>query len=114
MYSTSGSVSDWNSDGVPDILVSGIGAPALLISETGKWSYKASEMGIPDYPNRTTSWGAAFFDMDIDGDDDIWMATGPIFFPENDGSFPNAEKQTDGIFLYENGAFTEASWADIS
>ena len=36
----------------------------------------------------------------------------PFFFPENDGSFPNAEKQTDGIFLYENGAFTEASWAD--
>ena len=60
MYSTSGSVSDWNSDGVPDILVSGIGAPALLISENGKWSNKASEMGISENPNRTTSWGPLF------------------------------------------------------
>ena len=111
MYGTSGSVSDWNSDGIPDILVSGIGAPALLISDNGKWSDKAAEMGIPKDPNRTTSWGAAVVDMDNDGDDDIWMATGPIFFPENDGSFPNAGKQTDGLFIYENGQFSEASWA---
>jgi enediyne biosynthesis protein E4 len=110
-YGTGVSAGDWNKDGVPDILVSGIGDPVILMSGDGEWSNKVVEMGLLSTPERTTTWGSSVMDFDNDGDEDLWMAAGPIFYPENDGMLPNAAKQMDGIFVFENGAFVSPPWA---
>lgn len=103
-------VGDLNEDGVPDLLISDLGALHLMESaDNGSWVQTAlSRALLPDVTiSQLTAWGNELVDMDNDGDLDAVALFGPTM---NEDTGPgNPGEQPDGLWLQqEDGAF-EAS-----
>lgn len=75
-----GGVGDSNGDGQPDMLITDVGMPHLMINDGQSAFYEAtlSALALTPSPQRMSSWGAAFVDLDLDGDDDIGVAFGEV------------------------------------
>lgn len=74
-------VGDYDADGTPDIFVTDIGNPALLMGDSsGAWSDAAlaRQIDIAFTSERQTAWGAAPIDLDLDRRVDIAYVHGAL------------------------------------
>lgn len=80
MYTMGAGVGDSNGDGAPDLLLTDIGTPRLLLNEGDGSFFDASltRLNVEPAPDRLTSWGSAFVDLDLDGDEDAVVAYGAL------------------------------------
>ena len=111
-YAMGASISDVDGDGQQDLYVTDIGGPDLMLHG---WIEAAASYGV-DVPagDRLTSWGTAFVDLDLDGDDDLATVFGPL---ENGGADlsplgiadEDAAQQKDLILVRDGDSFTEAT-----
>ncbi len=97
---------DYDRDGDLDYFYTDIGPPLLLQNQGGSFVERTSEAGVDigfygDDPLWT--WGTNFFDADLDGYLDLFVAAGHLYGPDND-----YRVQPD-LFYWNNGdgTFTE-------
>ncbi len=86
-YGMGASVADYDGDTFPDLLLTGWGKMMLFHNNGGKYFAEVTESVIPDanqqeYPDWSTS--ALFFDVDVDGDLDIYVANYVSWTPTED------------------------------
>ncbi|WP_026953370.1 VCBS repeat-containing protein [Algoriphagus mannitolivorans] len=92
-YGPALAVGDVNGDGLEDLIVgssSGQNPQVFLQSATGTFSQKEL---IPGYPNSFEESGILLFDLDNDGDQDLYLVSGSAEFA------PNSVEYADRIFL---------------
>jgi hypothetical protein len=81
VYGMGGGTGDADGDGSPDLTVTNVGAPVLLVND-GDGAFvdatRARGAYIAPSPTTMTSWGTAFADVDRDGDDDIVISYGGL------------------------------------
>jgi len=114
-------VGEANGDGRPDLFVTDLAGPDLLLSSPEGF-YEASAAtgaGIELAEDRLASWGTAFVDLDLDGDQDLPVIFGPLF-PHGDPDglvdlgeqysdwIDNAE-QRDALLLRDGEGFVEVA-----
>jgi len=98
MASMGTGVGDIDEDGLPDLVISNWGAPAMLLSGGGAWYDAALSRGVVDTPSASVGWGTDVADIDNDGDLDIYMVFGHIPGAD-DPARENARRQPDKLFL---------------
>lgn len=115
-------VGDPDGDGDPDLFITNLGPPRFLLN-TGDGAFAdagaATGITVPDSPEHDASWAAAFFDPDLDGDEDLAVTFGQLNAPgtlmaewleeHEEVDFENAPEQPD--VLLENGG---VEWADVA
>lgn len=109
-------IGDYNADGLWDLAMSDNGPNMLLLNQGGTYLEVAAAAGVdrplvPGTSNGQIGWGLTFFDADLDGMTDLYVAT---------GAMSSSTAQPNPLFL-NNGdlptcTFTEAigSGADDS
>jgi hypothetical protein len=82
MFAMGAAVGDANDDGHPDLFLTDLAGPDLLLS-VGDGSYYEASMAtgatVPVAEDHLASWGTAFVDLDRDGHEDLPMVFGPLF-----------------------------------
>lgn len=81
IYSMGTGVGDVSGDGHPDLFVTDVGPPHLLLNDgTGAFAdaTQAASAWIAPTPTNLTSWGASVSDMDQDGWDDVLVSYGGL------------------------------------
>lgn len=79
MFAMGAAVGDANQDGLPDIYLSNVGPPRMLLNQgDGQFAEAAEATGtaIPPAPESLISWGTAFVDLDADRDHDLVVTFG--------------------------------------
>jgi hypothetical protein len=109
MFSRSGpflAVADINSDGLDDFFVGGAAgqAGAVYVQSGGKLIMKTNS--LLDADKKFEDIGAAFFDVDADGDKDLYVVSGGSEF--KDGS----EFYRDRIYINNKGEFSQRQLID--
>ena len=82
MYAMGLAVSDLDGQGGPDLYITDLAGPDLLLSDgAGGWydATLAMEAQVPNAENHLASWGTAAVDLDLDGHDELPMVFGPLF-----------------------------------
>jgi len=96
-------VGDANGDGLDDYYVAGAHKQkGKLFLQTRTGSFQLSGMELPVDPNRE-ELSPVFFDVDQDGDQDLYIACGSNQFPASDSLYG------DILLLNENGRFRNIS-----
>ena len=81
VYGMGLAITDFNRDGQPDVLITGLGEDEFWVStDSGQYSNRAPELGIND-DRWTTS--AIFTDLDRDGDEDLYVCAYVDFSLDN-------------------------------
>lgn len=81
IYAMGAGVGDADGDGWPDLMVSDVGSPHLLLNDgTGRFVDATQALGayVPPAPTNLTSWGTLFADLDQDTHDDVLVAYGGL------------------------------------
>ncbi|GDX82633.1 hypothetical protein LBMAG42_44440 [Deltaproteobacteria bacterium] len=81
VYAMGAGVGDANGDGSPDLFVTDVGPPHLLLNDgAGRYADATQAMNayIPATSANLVSWGAAFVDLDLDSWDDIVVSYGGL------------------------------------
>ena len=123
-------VGDLDGEGSPDLYITDIGGPNLLINDGAASFYdaaKANGAHVPISATRMASWGTLAVDLDLDGDLDLPVVFGALNFwdPDNLAHFWDEdgnewldtlaqedlllENQGDGTFIDATAA---SGWAD--
>jgi hypothetical protein len=106
------SIGELNDDGLPDLLVSGWGELALLVSDPSGFVDLGRAAGLVpvEAERRWVAWGNALADVDNDADLDALVAYGASEDDEAAGANPADEP--DGLYLNDGaGHFNEAAAA---
>lgn len=97
-------VTDWNSDGIDDIYVSGSFERAgVFLEGTGSGFQQIPSQITSTTENKQEELGSLFFDADGDGDDDLYIVSGSYEFPLEQGDYK------DRFYRNEGGTFVEVS-----
>jgi hypothetical protein len=79
MFAMGAAVGDANQDGLPDLYLSNVGPPRMLLN-LGEGAFaeasEATGTAIPPNPDSLISWGTAFVDLDADRDHDLVVTFG--------------------------------------
>lgn len=109
MFAMGVAVGDANQDELPDIYLSNVGPPRLLLNLGEGQFAEASEAtgsAIPPNPDSLISWGTAFVDLDADRDQDLVVTFGrggdQAKLNAVDPSYTQSEEQPNQI-LASNG-----------
>ena len=81
MFAMGVAVSDVNDDGTPDMYVTDMGMPNLLLNDGLGGFYDATvsmTAAVPADEIHEGSWGTSFVDLDQDGSDDLATVYGPV------------------------------------
>ena len=81
VYAMGAGGGDANGDGSPDLFVTDVGPPHLLVNDgTGRYADATLAMNayVPATSTNLVSWGAAFVDLDSDSWDDIVVSYGGL------------------------------------
>ena len=123
VYGMGLAVSDFNSDGKPDLLVTGFGVDEFWVSgPEGQYQNLAEDLGLDD-SRWTTS--AAFVDIDRDGDEDLYVCSyvdfrlenhKPCFGPTSliDYCGPSSYPSLTDRFYLNDGAGSFSDWTEES
>ncbi|GDX82635.1 hypothetical protein LBMAG42_44460 [Deltaproteobacteria bacterium] len=80
MFTMGVAVGDANQDGLPDLYVTDVGPPELLLNTGGaafvNATLTAGDAYIPATSTSMVSWGAGFLDLDADADQDLFVTFG--------------------------------------
>jgi hypothetical protein len=98
-YAMGAAVGDANEDSLPDLYMTDIGGPNLLINiGEGRFADATLALGAAVAADSTslTSWGASFLDLDQDSRMDLAMVFGQLGQPELVGDVTGTEGMTDG------------------
>lgn len=118
IYSMGAAVGDADGNGSPDLVVTDIGAPHLLLNDGTGDFYDATIVHFHAVPaaTRMTSWGASLTDLDLDGDVDALLAYGalgpnasPIIgqIANTDPTWTEEQEQYSSVYLNDgDGNFT--------
>lgn len=81
MFAMGAGGGDANGDGLPDLFISNVGQPVLLLGAGDGTFYDAtlaSGAAIPPTESNMTSWGTAFADLTLDGCEDMVIGYGRL------------------------------------
>jgi enediyne biosynthesis protein E4 len=104
---------DYDGDGLPDIVVTNFANDTNTLYRNlggGQFEDVTVASGLAARTHTRLGWGVALFDVDLDGDLDLFFANGHIF-PQVD-EFPQLREtfhQRNQILLNEGGQFLDAS-----
>lgn len=124
MYDMSAAVGDANGDALPDLYLTDIGGPNLLINlGDGTFADATLAVGadVPPTEKNLTSWGSTFVDLNLDSWQDIAMVFGQLGQPEfasslsgTDPSWVDGGEQEDVILMGDaNGNYHRSdAWTD--
>jgi len=105
-------VADLNDDARPDFLVTNFGQLRLFESlDDGSWFESSLSRGlIQDFSTQVVGWSTIVEDFDHDADLDVWVTFGSL--PSTSPEFANPFAQPDGLWVQEDGRFTQdaAAW----
>lgn len=117
-YGMGAAVGDADGDGAPDLFVTDVGGPDLLLGlpdATFIDATLARGAALGHEPDRLTSWAARFLDVDGDGDDDLPVAFGRLDSETQDWvgalgeGWTASDDQRDALLLANgDGTFTDA------
>jgi hypothetical protein len=119
MYAMGVAVTDIEHDGDPDLYITDVGGPNLLISDGSGGFYDgtlAAGADIPPTEQSMTSWGAAAVDLDRDTCDELAIMFGVSgsnadFVAEIDPTWVDGEQQPDVLLQGDcAGGFSRADW----
>ena len=125
MFGMGAAVGDANGDALPDLFLTDVGSPNLLLNNGANAFYDATmAMGtyVPAEEDSLTSWGTAFVDLDQDSWNDIVVTYGQLGQPEllehldGGAGWVDGEEQPDVLLLGSADGFTRADvgWNDPS
>ena len=124
MFGMGAAVGDANGDGWPDVYITDIGGPNLLINAQDGTFYDATLALGADVPVEValTSWGTSFTDLDQDGYNDLVVTFGQLGNPKiidsiDDGAgWEDQEDQPEQVLFGGPDGFTrvETGWNDTS
>ncbi len=104
MYAMGAAVGDANDDTLPDLFVTDIGGPNLLIN-LGDATFADATLAlgavIPPEPDSLTSWSTTFVDLDQDAVMDLFAVHGQLGQPELIGDAAGPEGWEDGAIQYD-------------
>ena len=111
MYGMGIDATDLNDDRIPDVLITNIGNPALLVSLGDSWVNSTLQFGF-DFPqDREVCWGVDWYDINNDGYEDVWIGCGPLLFAEQEEEFIAELEQPDALYLWTSAGFQDVSSA---
>lgn len=125
MFGMGAGVGDANGDALPDLFLTNLGSPALLVNDGTGGFYDAtlaSGAFIPPESTSLTSWGTAFLDLNQDTWNDIVATYGQLGQPDTvehlDGGagWVDGPDQPDALLLGSADGFTrvDVGWNDPS
>lgn len=94
MYGMGAAVGDANGDGKPDLYITDIGGPNLLVNlGDGTFADATLAVGaeVPASEQNLTSWGTTFVDINLDSWPDLAMVFGQLGQPEFASSLANTD-----------------------
>ena len=100
---------DLNNDRIPDVLITDIGNPALLLSIGDTWVNSALQLGFEFPEDREVCWGVDWYDINNDGSEDVWIGCGPLLYADQDQEYPAQLEQPDALYLSTSSGFEDVS-----
>jgi len=105
---------DLEGDGDDDLFVTNFSmeSNALYTNDGGaRFRERADALGVGGPTKRLLGWGAAMFDVDLDGDVDLVHANGHVYRQAGEPGTDTAYAQPDTLWLNDgSGHFTQAPW----
>jgi len=111
VYGMGIALGDYDNDLSEEIYVTNIGSNYLLKNQDGFFVDKSEQLGIQNQlidDLQSTSWGTLFFDVENDGDLDLFVSNGEI---TSAPFLQIADKDPSTLFLNHNSLFEDASIA---
>lgn len=102
MFSMGLAITDWDSDDIPDIILTNIGDPVFLGTESGQRVDLTQSIGLMGTEEQITSWGALWLDVNNDATEDLWLGYGPLPLNDSETGPPNPPNQPDRLLLRED------------
>ena len=102
---------DYNGDGWLDLVVTNFAHDwnTLYPSKAGKFFVDDSALAGMGVTYLALSWGTGFSDFDHDGDLDLFVANGHVYPQVDDHDIGTTFRQTNHLFLNDEGRFSEVS-----
>lgn len=102
---------DFNGDGWLDIVVTNFAhdTNTLYQNVQGRYFIDNSALAGMGTSQLALSWGTGFWDFDNDGDLDLFVANGHIYPQVDDYDLGTSFRQTNHLFVNEEGRFRDAS-----
>ena len=110
MYGMGIDATDINDDLIPDVLITNINDPVMLVSQADFWVDTTLSMGLEAIDELQVCWGVDWYDVNNDGHEDVWIGCGPLLFAEVEPE--SFLEQPDALYLWTPEGYKDVapSW----